>query len=146
MAVHVRMLMPNNVAFDDDVDMVVLRSVEGEMGILAGHEPCSVALSNSELRVYKDGAHTDTYAVIRGFAHVREDNVTVVSQIAEEPAKLAATLHQIEAEREENRLAEQKTDLEVHRAETALRHTLVNMDVSSYAIIKGRYEEVEETP
>ena len=144
MAVKLKLLTPNNTVYDRAVEMVVLRTSEGEMGVMAGHEPCSVVLTNSEIRIYEGGEVTDIYAILWGFAVVESESVTVVSQIAEKPELVAETLRQIEMEREENRKVEQQSDLEIQRYETALRHALVNMDVSSYAIIKGRYDKSDE--
>lgn len=140
---RLRVLTPTRTVLDQEVDFVLLRTKEGDMGVLHGHEPSAVLLDIGVLRAYVDKKQTDILAVMGGFATVRDNQVTVMSDIAEPPDKIEAAIARRERERAENQLREQGADLEMRRAESALRRTLVQMDVSSYAIIKGKEEKPE---
>ena len=62
--------------------MVVARTVEGEIGILAGHEPMLAILASGEVRITSaDGARVTANAE-DGFLSVENDTVTVVASRA----------------------------------------------------------------
>ena len=62
--------------------MVVARTVEGEIGILAGHEPMLAILASGEVRITSaDGARITANAD-DGFLSVENDTVTVVASRA----------------------------------------------------------------
>jgi F-type H+-transporting ATPase subunit epsilon len=75
------------VAADQEVwsgqaSMVVARTVEGEIGILAGHEPMLAILASGEVRITSaDGARITANAE-DGFLSVENDTVTVVASRA----------------------------------------------------------------
>ena len=139
---NVRLLvsMPGKVVMDERVEMVILSSVQGDIGILPGHEPASVILDNGPLRVRRAGETTVVLTVAGGFATVRDGVVNVMSPIADTPEHIEQAVRAIIAEREQNKLYEQAANLEVSRAESALRHILVRRENSTFAILKGRLE------
>lgn len=140
--VRLRVSMPTQTVLDTEVDFVLLRTLEGDMGILHGHEPSAVLLDYGLLKAFVDKKLTDALMLLGGFATVQENRVTVLTTLAGPPHKMKEIMAAREAERAQSKLLEQKSDVEMQRAETALRRALVQMDVSAYSIIKGN----EETP
>lgn len=136
-----KVLTPNQCVLEERVDFVILRTVEGDFGVLPGHEACTVLLDYGLLRAYVGKRQTAVLAVLEGFATVQNDELTVLSAVAEHPEKIEATLAEMERERTATKISEQTANLEMHRVESALRHSLVHMDISSYAIIKGHNEQ-----
>lgn len=134
---------PTRTVLDTDADLVLLRAAEGEMGILRGHEPCAVRLDTGLLRAYVNKRPVEILAVIGGFAMVRDDCVTVLTDFAEPPDRVEQALADRERERAENKRREHQFDKEMQRVEMALRHTLVQRDISAYSIIKGNEEKTE---
>src|ERR687893_2398596 len=67
---------------DDNIDMVVAPSVDGEVGILPHHAPLLTVLQIGELRV-KRGADEQSIVVSGGFMEVLNDKVTVLADVAE---------------------------------------------------------------
>jgi F-type H+-transporting ATPase subunit epsilon len=66
-----------------EATMVVARTVEGQIGILAGHEPMLAMLATGEVRVTQVGGSTVTAQADEGFLSVENDTVTVVARQAE---------------------------------------------------------------
>jgi len=66
-----------------EATMVVARTVEGQIGILAGHEPLLAMLAVGEVRVTLVGGSTVTAQADEGFLSVENDTVTVVARQAE---------------------------------------------------------------
>ena len=62
---------------------IIARTTEGEIGILAGHEPFLAVLASGDVRVTTlDGAVIAARAE-DGFISVEHDRVTIVSRVAE---------------------------------------------------------------
>ncbi len=62
--------------------MVVARTVEGEIGILPGHQPMLAILAAGEVRITGAGAPI-TASAEDGFLSVDHDTVTIVARNAE---------------------------------------------------------------
>ena len=65
-----------------EVDMVIARAVDGEVGILYNHAPLVVALDIAPLR-YKTGDEEHFVAVCNGFMEVRDNRISVLTPCAE---------------------------------------------------------------
>jgi F-type H+-transporting ATPase subunit epsilon len=72
---------PEGRAYSDDVAMVVLPSIEGEIGVYPAHVPLMTQLSPGELRIIKDGKTTEL-VVGTGFIEVTADSVSVLTDSA----------------------------------------------------------------
>ncbi|MCW4458366.1 F0F1 ATP synthase subunit epsilon [Microbacterium sp. MPKO10] len=58
---------------------IIAKTVEGEIGILAGHEPMLAILAQGEVRVTTTGGEKVTAQADDGFLSVENDTVTVVA-------------------------------------------------------------------
>lgn len=66
-----------------EATMVVARTVEGQIGILAGHEPMLAILASGEVRVTLSGGEKIVAEAADGFLSVANDVVTIVARKAE---------------------------------------------------------------
>lgn len=136
-----RVLTPDRTVLSRAVDQVILRTSEGDLGILPGHEPCSMILDYGVLRAYDGKNQADVIAVMRGFATVRDNEVVVLSAVAERPDQIEALLEDMERQQVENKRREERFDIEIIRAEIAMRRALVGMDISSHSILRDSKEK-----
>jgi F-type H+-transporting ATPase subunit epsilon len=72
---------PERTLFDELVDFVVLPLFDGELGVLPGRSPVIGRLGFGELRTKSQGS-TKRYFVDGGFAQVRDNVVTVLTNRA----------------------------------------------------------------
>jgi F-type H+-transporting ATPase subunit epsilon len=72
---------PEGRAYSDDVAMVVLPAIEGEIGIYPAHVPLMTQLLPGELRIVKEGKTTEL-VVGSGFIEVTGDRVSVLTESA----------------------------------------------------------------
>lgn len=74
---------PNGTVFHEkECEIVVVNSVQGELGIMAGHVPVVAALKIGVLRAKIKG-ETEMFAVTDGFVEIRPTKVTAFVQAAE---------------------------------------------------------------
>ena len=66
-----------------EATMVVARTVEGQIGILPGHEPMLAILASGEVRVTLSGGEKIVAEAADGFLSVANDVVTIVARKAE---------------------------------------------------------------
>jgi F-type H+-transporting ATPase subunit epsilon len=90
---------PERTLFDELVDFVALPLFDGELGILPGRSPMIGRLGFGELRTNAQGA-TKRYFVDGGFAQVRDNVVTILTNRA-----IAASLVDAQAATEELEIA-----------------------------------------
>jgi F-type H+-transporting ATPase subunit epsilon len=78
---------PENTAFDQDVDSVILPLIDGEAGILAYHSPMIGRLAAGELRVMLAG-RSERFYVEGGTVQVLNNTVSVLTGRCVEAVKL----------------------------------------------------------
>jgi F-type H+-transporting ATPase subunit epsilon len=72
---------PEGRAYSEDVAMVVLPAIEGEIGVYPAHVPLMTQLLPGELRILKEGKTTEL-VVGSGFIEVTGDRVSVLTDSA----------------------------------------------------------------
>ena len=70
-------------AWSGEASMVVARTTEGEIGILAGHEPTLGVLAAGEVRITTADGQKVTAQAEDGFLSVDNNQVTIVAGLAE---------------------------------------------------------------
>jgi len=80
---NVALVSPERILYSGDADMVVCRTTDGEIAFLTGHAPFVGALGIGLVRIkLPDGSETAA-AVHGGFVEVRDNEVSILSDVAE---------------------------------------------------------------
>jgi len=125
-ALHLEVVTPEGEVYHDDVAMVVLPGVEGELGILARHQPLVTLLGIGETRVKRlDGAY-EYIATGVGYAEVLFDKVMVVVDHGELAGRIDVDRAEEAARRARDQLANRgdpgaRAEVDFFRAEQALK-------------------------
>ncbi len=130
--VRVEVVTAEQMVYSDDVEMVIVPGVEGEMGILHNHAPLLTALQVGELRTLKEGEEIEALAVIGGFVEVQPDRVIVLADAAERMGEIDEARAEEARKRAEARLRGDKSAIDIARAEAALRRSLVRLKVARW--------------
>ncbi len=114
---------------EENVAIVTLRTVEGEIGVLPGHIPLYSQLAAGELR-YKKNNDEFFVAIHGGFLEVANSKVTVLADAAARAEELDEA--QIEAARRkaEEAMSQKITDEDYAIAEGAMRRALIDLGVA----------------
>ena len=119
---------PEAKVFSDDVDLVTLTGVEGEMGILPNHVPLMTQLIAGEI-VARKGDETFYLATGDGFVQVTGDRVAVLTDMAINAENIDEAQCQEAVRRAEARLAEKMSDEEAALVQAALIHATTQLKV-----------------
>ena len=110
---------------------VQLPGAEGYLGILPGHAPLITELGIGELSYHdmsgKESAHL---AIIRGFAEILPDRVTVLAETAEFAADIDIARAEAAKARAEQRLASGDTNIDWDRVTVSLQRALIRIQVA----------------
>jgi F-type H+-transporting ATPase subunit epsilon len=80
--IQLDIVTPERKVYSEQVDMVITRAAEGDIGILPKHAPLVSTLKNTVVRVKRDGME-EKVAVNGGFLEVRPDKVTILAESAD---------------------------------------------------------------
>ena len=136
MPLHLEIVTPERMAYSDEVDMVLVPGVDGELGILPHHTPLVSLLGVGELKIRK-GGNEESFAIVGGFLQVRPDKVVVMAETADLSSEIdleRAQLARREAERALETGYHEGADLSAARA--ALQQALLRIRVA-----ERRYRE-----
>jgi F-type H+-transporting ATPase subunit epsilon len=116
MPLHVELVSPEHILYEGEADQVVCRPTGGEIAFLPGHQPFVGALVTYPVRILLPGSGEVVAAVHGGFVEVRDDKVTVLSDVAELPEQIDVVRAQTAKESAEGALAADPDDAEATAA------------------------------
>ncbi len=126
--IRLDIVTPDRMVYSEDVNMVIARATDGDLGILPGHAPLIAGLDVWPLRIMKDEGENQL-ALCGGFIEVRPQKVTVLASCAELPEEIDVKRAEAAKERAEARLRT-SADIDVHRAEIALKRATMRLRVA----------------
>ena len=125
---RLEIVTPERKVYTEDVRMVVLPGSEGEFGVLPDHAALVSALKIGVIRVHHEGK-VFNITVSGGFIEVRDSRVTVLANSAEREDQIDQERAAAAKERAEQRLAAPGPEIDVARAEVALKRALNRLKV-----------------
>jgi F-type H+-transporting ATPase subunit epsilon len=130
-AFPLQIITPDKIFFDGSVQRLVVRTTEGDTGILAGHEKYVAALPAGSMRLTMEDGTERIAALSGGALKVSPTHTAVLANAAE----WAEDIDVEWAKRSEadalRRKEESKTQNELDRAEAKLKRALNRLKVSS---------------
>jgi len=130
---QLEVLTPERRVLSELVDMVTVPGRGGELGILPGHTSLISQLQTGVLSYVKAGTHFQLH-VSGGFVEVRDDQVSVLAELAERPEEIDAARARLAREHMEKQLSGwsgTEEDFEVARAK--LERSLVRLQLTTGA-------------
>ena len=121
---RLKVITPDSLVFDGEVEEIVVPGELGEFGVLPGHVPFLSALFPGRLRFRAEGSGETVFIVHGGLADVKDDTVSVLTDLAERPedVDVAAARADIEAvSREIDGLQDEEGPAERAQLERRLR-------------------------
>ena len=123
MPLQLEIVSPERRAYSDEVDMVVVPGIDGQLGILPHHTRLISALGIGELRTKKGGTE-QSMLISGGFVEVRPDKVIVMADLAE-PSDEIDEARAIEARKAAEAELESASAVDVERIRAALQTALM---------------------
>lgn len=123
-----QIITPDATAYSEDVEMVTLPGVEGQMGVFPQHVPLMTQLVPGELIVRKDGRES-FLAVGEGLVEVAGDHVSILTDLAVAAEHIDEAKVEEARQRAHARLQEKLSDEEVASVNASMARALAQLHV-----------------
>ena len=127
---QVEIITPERVFYTGEASMIEFNTTEGQIGVLKHHIPLTTVLAPGLVTITED-EDTKYAAVHAGFAEVLGEKVTLLAEIAEWPNEIDVKRADAAEGRARDRLERKDENLDVARAEIALRKAIVRKEVAT---------------
>ncbi len=128
MQLKLEIVTPDATAYSQEVDMVTLPGVEGQMGVYPQHVPLMTQMVPGEIMVRKDGR--DYFlAVGEGLVEVTGDHVSILTDMAIASEQIDEAKVEEARQRAQARLEETLSDEEVASVNASLARSLAQLHV-----------------
>ncbi len=122
-----RIIEPDNVFYEGDVEMAEFNTTEGEIGIYRNHVPMTVIIRPGVLTITEPDGEKKA-ALHAGFAEILPDKVTILAEAIEWPDEIDIERAQSAEERARERIAAKGEGIDLDRATVALQRALARIN------------------
>lgn len=123
-----KVISPDRIFYEGEASMVELKTSEGEVGIYKNHIPMTMIVVPGVLRI-TESEEVKEAALHAGFIEILPDKITILAEIAEWPDEIDINRAQEARVRAERRIAAHDEEINMVRAEVALKKSLVRLEV-----------------
>ena len=123
---QLEIITPERQFFTGPVESLVLPALDGEYGVLPGHEPVVTVIEPGELR-YKAEGQWEPAAVGSGFAEIKPDYVILLVSSAEHPEEIDRKRAEAAKARAEECLRQKQSIHEYYHSKAALARAMARL-------------------
>ena len=129
-----KIITPDRVFYSGKASFLELNTVEGEIGIYKNHIPMTTVLEPGIATITEEGGNKKEAALHTGFMEILGDRITILAEIAEWPDEIDRNRAEEAKIRAERRLQNDKSNINITRAELALHKALVRIELADHVI------------
>lgn len=122
-------ITPHEKVLTKESERVILRTVEGDMGILANHAPFVSELAPGEMKVVAEG-YEERFFVSGGFLEISREKTLVLADEAINVKDIDVVKAKKEAEEAKAKLAKLKEDKDIAMTQKALQDALTKVKLA----------------
>lgn len=126
---RLEIISPDKIFYTNDVVMAEYNTTEGEVGIYAGHIPMTQIIAPGRLTITEESGQK-TAALLSGFVEITPEKVTILAEAVEWPENIDVERAREARIRAERRIGSGQGDIDMARAELALKKALIRLDVA----------------
>lgn len=127
-----KIITPDRVFYSGKARFLELNTVEGGIGIYKNHIPMTTVLEPGIATITEEGGNKKEAALHTGFMEILGDRITILAEIAEWPDEIDRNRAQEAKIRAERRLQNDKSNINITRAELALHKALVRIELADH--------------
>ena len=117
---HLKVMTVDRCFYEDEVDRIIIRTTQGDVGILPNHVPYIAAIGIGGLTIIKDGEKRMA-AVAGGFVDVSKERTVVLARTCEWADEIDVHRAQEAAERARAALQQKESSRELDLAQAKLK-------------------------
>ncbi|MGL4308780.1 ATP synthase F1 subunit epsilon [Cetobacterium sp. SF1] len=120
---------PTNKVLEQDAQFLMIRTTEGDLGILANHSPFVAELATGEMKIKADGNET-YFFVSGGFMEISNNVVTILADEAMDVKDIDVESARKEAQIAQEKLEKVKEDREFAVVQKTLSQALAKVRIA----------------
>ena len=124
--INLKIITHEEELFNEEVDGIYSKSVEGEFGILPDHQPFMSALDIGVTRAEKDGK-MEYFTTMGGIFQFKNNEALILTDLAERGRDIDVTRAKSAKERAEARLGSHEAEIDNARAQIALAKAMARL-------------------
>ncbi|MGL4946466.1 MAG: F0F1 ATP synthase subunit epsilon [Cetobacterium sp.] len=123
------LVTPLSKVLSEEVNFVMLRTTEGDMGILPNHSPFVAGLATGEMKIKNNGQET-FYYVSGGFVEISGNVVTILADEAMDVKDIDLEAAKKEAQLAKGKLERAAEDMDIANVQKALTQALTKVKLA----------------
>ena len=124
-------ITPSGTAFSTTAEFLKLRTVNGDIGIMADHMPLVTELSYGEMIVKQEKGEEVRYYIDGGFMEVNKERVLILGDEIIESSQIDIERARREKEIEESKLSKLKEEEDIAKANKKIQENLMKIKIGS---------------
>ena len=128
--IQLEVVTPDLSVFNEQILGLVVRALDGDIGILPHHAPLIAALDVGPLIYTKVGGSTGELFVAGGFLEVKDNKITILAPAAEVADAIDVERAEKARKRAEERLRATLPNVDVDRARLALKRAMGRLKIA----------------
>lgn len=125
---RLKIIAPDRTFYEGEVSMAELTTTEGNIGVYQNHIPMTYIVSPGVIKIHEKD-EVKSAALMSGFLEILPDQMTVLAEVVEWPDEIDVNRAAEAKTRAERRLQNQQENVNVARAEMALKRALVRLEI-----------------
>lgn len=125
---HLKIVTPEKIIFDEDISEVIAETIDGEIGVLPGHLNLMTQIKAGEIRI-KQGNKEIPLAIGSGLLQVTGSTATITTDMAEKLEDIDEKAAEEARKRAQEALEQKLSSEETAVAEAALEKALAQLKV-----------------
>lgn len=126
---HIQIITPEKIVYEDNVDMIIIPGTEGELGILPHHIPLFTKIKPGEVKI-KKGNEEYFLAITGGFADITGRKVIILADYAVRAEDVEEQKAEEAKKRAQEAMREKRSQTDFAIAEADLRRALLELKVA----------------
>lgn len=127
--INLKIITHEKEVYNDEVDAVYSRGVDGEFGILPDHQPFMSALDIGVTKIEKNGCY-EFITTMGGIFQFKDNQAIILTDLAECGSDIDVTRAKAAKERAEARLGSHDVEVDTARAQIALAKAIARLQAA----------------
>lgn len=139
---RLNILTPRGVKFEREADFLMMRAIDGDIGILPNHAPMTACLGDGILSIVNNDKE-EKLALFEGVVEVRDNTANIYTTIAQRPEEIDLERARQDKEDAEAALQEAIENRQMQASILKIRQALVRIEVAIHTSDQGYLETAD---
>ena len=125
---ELEIVTPDRIFYQGEASMVEFTAQDGDIGVYKNHIPLTTVIAPGILTITEAEGKKQA-ALHAGFAQILPEKITILAEVIEWPDEIDHNRAEEAKKRAEDRIREHTEDIDIARAEIALKKALVRLNL-----------------